>query len=50
MRSIRHYRRYSKKKYNFYTYKVEIDNTKDSNKSKELISLLGFLISILYII
>ena len=33
--NIKHYRYYSKKRYNSYTYKVEINNTKNSNKSKE---------------
>ena len=35
VRSVVHYRRYSKKKHNLCTYKVKIDNTKNSNKSKE---------------
>lgn len=33
--SIRYYRYYSKKEYNFYIYKVEIKNIEDSSKSKE---------------
>ena len=33
--SIRHYRCYNKKGYNSCTYKVETDNAKVSNKSKE---------------
>ena len=35
VRGARHYRRYSKKEHNSRTCKVEINNTKNSNKSKE---------------
>ncbi len=35
VRGARHYRRYSKKGHNSRTCKVEINNAKDSNKSKE---------------
>jgi hypothetical protein len=35
VRGVIHCRRYSRKGYNSYTYKVEIDNTKDSDKSEE---------------
>jgi hypothetical protein len=35
VRGAIHCRRYSRKGHNSYTYKVEIDNTKDSDKSEE---------------
>jgi hypothetical protein len=35
VRSTIYYRHYSKKGYNSYTYKVEIEDTRDSNKFKE---------------
>ena len=35
VRSIKYYRCYNKKGHNSCTCKVEIDNTKNSNKSKE---------------
>jgi hypothetical protein len=35
VRGVRHCRRYSKKEYNSRTYKVEIKNTENSDKSEE---------------